>query len=414
MSTEKPKILFLAHLLPYPLHGGGQIKTFHTLRLLSERYDILLIAFIRHETEREHVPALEPLCACGVRTVLLHRSRWRDLQALSVSLVQRRSLIIQRDDSSVMRELVAQQLEKGVFRAVHVDHLQMMPFVPPETPGVSVVLDNHNVEYRLIERIAQTPEEHPLIRALAAHEFPLLREVERAAVRRADMTLAVSEEDAGALRELAASCADRVEVAPIGVDTEYFAPVTRIPESRRLLFVGTLYWHPNVDALRFFAREILPLIQAQVSGVTLSVVGAKPTGAVRALQNSHPAITVAANVDDIRPCAEGGAVFVVPLRSGSGMRVKILNALAMGLPVVSTTLGAEGIGVTSGEDILLADTPEDFAAAVITLLREPERAKAIGANGRRLVERQYRWEAVGKALLRVYEERIFGKDAEGR
>lgn len=412
MSKERPQILFLAHLLPWPLEGGGQIKSYHTLRILASQYDVRLIAFIRNEQERENIPYLEPLCAGGIDTVFLPRGRVRDAGKALESLLRRKSFLISRDDSDSLRPYVLKHLAcLDSYQVVHVDHLQMMQFMPPPTynPAVKVVLDNHNIEHRIPKRIAETSA-NPLIRLYAQQEWPKLRDFERDAIRRADLTLAVSEEDVVGLRDIAASQADRILSIPIGVDTDYFAPAPRKAASRTLLSIGTMYWPPNVDALLYFYRQIWPKVKAKIPNAALNIVGAKPVAAIQALPKLDAAIQVFGSVPDVRPYAEDCGVFIVPLLSGSGMRVKILNALSMGLPVVSTTIGAEGILVTPGKDILLADTPEEFANAVIRLLKEPELGEQLGEAGRQLMETQYSWEVIGKQLLRAYEQFLLPSD----
>jgi polysaccharide biosynthesis protein PslH len=408
----RPRILFLAHLLPWPLEGGGQIKSYHTLRILASRYDVTLLAFVRSPGEAANAEPLRPLCAGGIRTVRLARGKARDAALALSCLAGRRSFLIARDDNAEMRRAVADALaglRNGVSQgadAVHVDHLQMMQFVPPQTPGVPVVLDNHNIEYRIPQRLSETSA-NPALRLYAGREWPKLRDCERDAVRRADLTLCVSEEDASGLRDLAPSKADAIAPVPIGVDTDYFAPAARTPNSRTLLTIGTMYWPPNVDGMLWFHAEVWPRVRAKVPDARLNVVGAKPVAAIRALAAPDSGIRVTGSVPDVRPYAEDCGAFIVPLLSGSGMRVKILNALAMGLPVVSTTLGAEGIGVEDGKHLLLADAPEAFADALFRLLRgEPELGERLGDAGRRLMEARYSWDAVGRELLALYARRV--------
>jgi glycosyltransferase involved in cell wall biosynthesis len=267
-----------------------------------------------------------------------------------------------------------------------------------------VVLDEHNVEYRIPQRLGEAPDASPPMRSFARREWPRLRDFERDACRRADRVLAVSAEDAAALTALdPAALRERVVPVPIGVDLEHWEAVTPEADADEILSIGTMYWPPNVDALLYFCAEVLPLVRARLPRVRLNIVGSRPTAAVRALGAADPLVTVTGWVDDVRAYARRGGVFVAPLRSGSGMRVKILNAMAMGLPVVSTTVGAEGIAVTQGEDILLADTPSAFAAAVVELLTDRARAARMGNAGRRLMERHYGWEAVGRQLLEAYD-----------
>jgi glycosyltransferase involved in cell wall biosynthesis len=413
-ESDRPRILFLAHLLPWPLDGGGQIKSFHTLRILASAYDITLLSFVRRPEDAESLEALTPQCTGGVHTVRLPRGKIRDARAALVSFVRRESFLMTRDDYATMQARICALLAEAEvsgrpFRAIHVDHLQMISFVPRDTRS-AVVLDNHNVEYRIPKRLSETPGASSLMRWFMRIEWPKLRAFERAACRRADRVLAVSDEDAAELTALdPAEIGSKVGVTPIGVDLEYWGSVRPNSAATGILSIGTMFWPPNVDAILYFCAEILPLIRASIPGARLTVVGARPTAAIRALSTADPAITVTGWVEDVRPFAESeGGVFVVPLRSGSGMRVKILNAMAMGLPVVSTTVGAEGIDVTAGENILLADTPAAFAHAVVGLMQDRGRAAEIGDAGRKLVEQSYGWDAVGRKLFAEYRL-LFGE-----
>jgi polysaccharide biosynthesis protein PslH len=411
VTGARPKILFLAHLLPWPLEGGGQIKSYHTLRLLALHYDVTLLAFIRSEQERANIAPLEPLCAGGVHVLPLQRGKVRDTRIAVASLLQGKSFLVSRDDSAAMRVSVL-RMASGEYAAVHVDHLQMAQFLPDKMMP-RVVLDNHNIEHRIPKRIAETAGGNPLVRWYARMEWPRLRAFEQAACRRADLVLAVSEEDVEGLRALVPDRADRVKAVPIGVDTDYFSVALRKPDAKTLLSIGTMYWPPNVDSMLYFHSEIWPKVKARVPEARLNIVGARPTAAIRALGEADPAITVTGSVPDVRPYGADCGAFIVPLRSGSGMRVKILNALAMGLPVVSTGVGSEGIEVTDGENILLADTPDAFADATVRLLTEPDLGDRLGAAGRRLMEERYAWDVTGHALLAAYDGLLAGRQAIG-
>jgi len=409
---ERPKIIFLAHLLPWPLEGGGQIKSYHTLRLLSTIADIRLVAFVRRTLDAEADAcnaSLQELCRAGIRPVLLPRGRAHDAVAALGAWATRSSFIVSRDAAPAMHAAVQEEMAAGPYMALHVDHLQMAQFVPKEIGGARVVLDCHNVEHLLVRRLTETTGANPLLRGYAAREWQRLRDYEQQAVHRADLTLTVSAADAASLRALAPDRADTIVTIPIGVDTDYFRPTPRVTASKSLLFVGTLYWPPNVDSLRYFCREILPRIQERIPDVRLKIVGVRPIAAVRALA-ADPSVTVVGHVPDIRPFTLDCGAFVVPLRWGSGMRVKILNAMAMGLPVVSTTVGAEGIGVTDGEDILLADDPAAFADAVVRVLMDRALRERLGTVARRRMETRYAWDVIGPRLLSAYDEYVLRAD----
>ena len=407
---RRPRILFLAHLLPWPLVGGGQIKSYHTLRILSLSYEVTLLAFIRRAEEAQFVDSLRPFCKGGIHVVRLPRGPLRDSGAALLSLLRHESFFMIRDRYSGMivkaRELLGDpDAPHPRFDAIHVDHLQMMSYIRDlPTRTMRVVLDNHNVEFRIPKRLSETPGGNPVFRAFLRGEWPKLRAFERRACRDADHVLAVSKEDAAELTALdPEALTGKISVVPIGVDLDYWGSVRPDPGAMGILSIGTMYWPPNVDALRYFCADILPLIWETLPEARLTIVGARPTAAVRALAKAETRITVTGSVPDVRPfAARDGGVFIVPLRSGSGMRVKILNAMAMGLPVVSTTVGAEGIDVVDGENILLADEPAAFARAVVSLLGDRPRAARIGGAGRALMEARYGWDAVAVDLLRVY------------
>jgi glycosyltransferase involved in cell wall biosynthesis len=237
-------------------------------------------------------------------------------------------------------------------------------------------------------------------KALFALEWRKLRSREANACRRADLTIAVSEEDRKRLTGLAPGAA--TAAIPTGVDTQYFHPNGRPTIPVRLVFSGSMDWQPNEDAVIYFGEAILPRIRARAPDVSFTVVGRNPSQRLRDVA-ARTGIAVTGTVDDVRPFLDEAAVYVVPLRAGSGTRLKIFEALAMAKPVVSTTVGAEGLSITPGRDIVLADDPEEFAGAVLALLDDPERRRALGEAGRTLVRERYSWEQVAREFEQCCE-----------
>jgi glycosyltransferase involved in cell wall biosynthesis len=228
------------------------------------------------------------------------------------------------------------------------------------------------------------------------------RAVERRTVRSFPVVTVVAEADAAAVRRL--SPGQRVEVIPNGVDADRFRPMPDIevaPET--VAFVGAMSFPPNVAAVGWFARTVLPLIHETRPGVRLVVAGRDPAPSVVAFAED-PAITVTGAVDDVRPYLARAAVVLAPMVSGSGIKNKVLEALAMGRPVVTTALGAEGVAAEPGRDFLIADGPEAFAEAVLALLDEPGRAAEMGNRGRALVERLYTWDTCAARYASLYAE----------
>ena len=260
------------------------------------------------------------------------------------------------------------------------------------TGDVPVLLFEHNVEYLIWQRLAHL-ESNPWKRALFEMEWRKVRACEADACRRADLTIAVSDDDKERLAELGAGI--RAASIPTGVDTEYFKPCRAAEVPARLVFSGSMDWHPNEDAVCYFVDTILPRIRAEAPAASFTIVGRNPGARVRELA-AQPGVIVTGTIDDVRPSIGEASVYVVPLRAGSGTRIKIFEALAMGKAVVSTTVGAEGLALESGRHFLAADTPHDFATAVIRLLRDPARRQALGDEGRALVEANYSWAMVAR------------------
>jgi len=404
MDAVRPRLLFLAHLLPFPLDGGAKIKSYHTLRALASAYDVTLLAFIRTDDENQYLKDLKPFCAGGIQTVPIARSSVRNVADAAASLLMRQSFIVSRDHVLAMQKAVRARLDGQRFAAIHIDHLQMAQYVLPRRTGARLILDHHNIESMIIKRLAETTPSRAM-RLYAAQEWPKLERYEANVCKQCDAVLTVTEEDAIAVRLMSPETKS-VTAIPIGVDGDYFCPLPRVQGSKTMLSIGTMSWQPNIDSIFWFTEAIYPLIKAQEPGARLNVVGAKPTDKVRSLALADPSISVPGYVDDVRETAEDCAAFIVPLLSGGGMRVKIVNALSMALPVVSTHVGAEGIAVTHEKDILIANNPDNFARACVRLIREPGLRDKLGNAGRELVETRYAWSAIGRLLLDVYQRTL--------
>jgi glycosyltransferase involved in cell wall biosynthesis len=266
-----------------------------------------------------------------------------------------------------------------------------------------IVFDDHNCEYVLQKRAFLTDLRIPARWPGAAYSFiqwQRLQRYEAQACRRADRVLAVSDADAAALHRLVPDV--KATVVPNGIDTRAYRPTPAHADAPSLVFTGTMDFRPNVDAVLWFAREVLPRIRARVADVRFTAVGQRPHRWLAGLRDD-PAVTLTGFVEDTRPYIADAAVYVVPLRMGGGTRFKMLEALAMGKAVVSTTLGAEGFPVTHGQELLLADEPEDFAEAVAALLGAPERRTELGQAGRAFVEARYDWRVIVPLVEKVYE-----------
>jgi len=391
------KILYLAQLLPYPADAGPKVRIYHVLRHLAQRHEVTLLAFNRPDDPPQAQEHLRQFCA-AVHTVPMVRSRSRDLRALLLSLLKGGSFIIQRDESREMIQKVNQLLSEQTFDAVHADQLWMAQYAL-QARGIRRVLDEHNACFQIFQRLAQG-EKNPLKRIFLEWEWRRLKAYEMKTCARFDQMVTVTEEDRRTLQS-GSRPGPEYSVIPICIDPEQTSPVTPHPGARDILHLGTMFWLPNVEGVLWFAQQVWPQVRSQVPGVTFTIIGKRPPEAVRALATAG-GVRVTGYIADPRPFLEAAAAFVVPLHSGSGMRVKILDAWSWGLPVISTRTGAEGIRYIDGENILIADTPEQFAQAVVRVLCDPQLAQRLRENGRRWVETQYNWRRVYEAWDEIY------------
>lgn len=390
-------VLLLTQVLPYPPDSGPKVKTWNVLKYLAERHTVMLLSFVRGDQTRD-VDELRRFCH-QVWTVPMQRSVTRDALAMGRSLVTGQPWMMLRDDLPEMRAEVDRLAREQHFDVAHADQLNMVQYAQ-RVSGAHVVFDAHNALWLLYRRLAATMPQGPR-RWLLERDWRLLKTYEGRIVRACDGVLAVSEEDRAALGE-AAGAQPPITVIPIAVDTDEVCPVARRPEASHIVHVGTMYWPPNIDAMRWFVREVYPLVRRERPDAVFDMVGSRPPAEFVQLSNPASGIHVAGYVPDTTPYLEQAGVFIVPVRAGGGMRVKILNALAQGLPIVSTTLGAEGIAVVDGEHVLLADTPEGFAQAVLRVLNDPALAQRLSAAGRRLAEELYDYRVACKPMDAVY------------
>jgi glycosyltransferase involved in cell wall biosynthesis len=392
------RVLLLTLVVPNPPDSGPKIKTHYLLRYLAQHHEVTLVSFVRSAAEQAAARALEGLCR-AVYTVPIRRSRVRDAGYLLTSLASARPFLMLRDESAAMRRLIRDLTQREQFDLVHADQLNMAQFGLGS--GLPVVLDEHNAVWTIFERLAK--QQHGLKRLLLEWEWRRLRHYEARACRASAAVIAVSGEDRAAL--LAAGAGEPIAVMPIAVEIAGVEPVCRRRDAHGILSMATMYWPPNVDGVLWFAREVLPIIRDAAPGAPFYVVGARPPAEVRALASDRT-IQVTGYVEDPAAYLETSALMVVPLRAGGGMRVKILEALARGIPVVSTTIGAEGIDVTPGEHLLIADEPAAFAAAVARLLHDRALADRLALAGRQHALQRYDWRAVCPTIEPVYRRAL--------
>ena len=385
----------------WPSTTGGRVRSLRTIGELSRRHQVTVVT--------THGPGDDPeglaryLSQCHRVVSLPYTPPKRGSAAFPAAVMRswmsRYPVDLWKWQVPEVRDQVERLLASGNIDLCIADFLFAAANVPTGGP-TPVVLFEHNVEYQIWQRLAAL-ERRPWLRALFEIEWRKLRAREAEACQRADLTIAVSEDDRRRLEQIAPGI--RASSIPTGVDVDYFTPDRSAERPSNLVFSGSMDWHPNEDAVLYFVETILPRIRAQVPDVTFTVVGRNPTGRVREIAERAGAV-VTGTVDDVRPFIAAGEVYVVPLRAGGGTRLKIFEALAMARPVVSTTVGAEGLGIGPGRHFLAADDPGAFADTVVSLLRDPARRRALGDAGRRLVESCYGWPSIARVFEQQCEE----------
>lgn len=398
------RILWLKSDLLVPLDKGGRLRTFHLMRHLAKAHDITYLSFAENGQELGDITAMNQVASRVVtvprkdpakRSLLFYMDAARYLaDPLPYAVAKYRSKAYKAALQALLRD--------ETFDLIVCDFLVPAVNLPRSLP-CPAVLFTHNVEAEIWRRHSENKASVP-VRWLYRLQHRRMLRFEDDTMQRFDGVLAVSDADRDTFARLYPEAAKKPTwVIRTGVDTDYFVPAaasstssTSSPESH-LVFTGSMDWLPNEDAMTYFCKDILPLIREQVPGVTFSIVGRAPTPAVRALADGNR-IEVTGTVEDVRPFMDKAAVYVVPLRIGGGTRLKIFEAMSMGKAVVSTTVGAEGLPVTDGADALIADGPQAFADAVVSLLHDPAQRQRLETAARALVVQHYDWSAIAGEL----------------
>lgn len=399
------KILFLAPSPPYPPHGGGQQRVYQFIRHAAREHQIWLLAFSPGESATAAMSPLRDLC----EVVTVPAPTRSALDRLRTTLLSPLPDMALRGRSAAFGTALAQLLDRVPFDVVQAESIEMAQYGRQHAGSRPLyVYDAFNAEFVLQRRAFTTDLRIP--RKLPAAGYSLiqwqkLRAYEIRLKQRFAGMFAVSNEDAAILGRLTAPLP--LGVVPNGVDTVFFQRAAgSVPEADApyVLFTGTLDFRPNIDAVTWFAQQVLPLIRAQQPAIRFAVVGRNPTAAVRDLARL-PGVEIVGEVPDVRPWFERSAAYVVPMRIGGGVRLKVLEALSMELPVVATRMGVEGVeGLAGGVHALLADRPTEFAAEVGRVLGDRKLARQLGTAGRALVVERYDWQAIVPRMIALWRQ----------
>ena len=397
------RILVIADYLPYPLIGGDRIRIYNLLRRVAARHEVSLAAFLEKPEDAAGVAHLQQVCA-RVETVSFKKSsRLAKLPGILGYALAGKPPELNLLHSPELVGKIRQLVSTGAFDLVQIEHSRMGLYweALPVSKTFKTILMFHNFISQQDKRAYQIEPRwankiRPLVNSLA------MRKWEPRYAERFDSCTTVSTSDKELL--LAANRRLQVDVIPNGVDIQKYQALPPNFAAPRLLFIGNMGYPPCVDAVTYFCREIFPAIRRQIQAAELWIVGRTPRPEVLQLQGDG--VHVAGQVEDVIPYYQQSSVCIVPLRAGGGTRLKILEAMALGRPVVSTSIGCEGLDVVDGTHLLIADRPEEFAEKTVRLLTDPLLYLQLAAQARQLVVEHYDWDRIADKLMNVYSAQL--------
>ena len=395
------KILVIDEEFPWPLNNGKRTRSYSLIRALAAQNEVTWLAY--GEDGSDAARALEDI---GIRCHSVPapdrsqqglRFYWR----LFANLFSPLPYIVTSHVTARFERRLRELIDEGDFDLLLCEWSPYAIFLR-DLEGIRSVVVAHNIESYIWARYEEN-ETNPFRRWYIRIQKEKVERFERECFRWAEGATAVSEAEAREIEEYGAGYP--VETVENGVDVDFFRPTPEAsPEPHRMIFSGAMDWRPNQDAVEYMVEDILPAVREQLPDAEFRVVGRRPPDSITQL-DALEGVSITGTVDDVRPYMAESAVCVVPLRIGGGSRLKILAAMAMGKPVISTSIGAEGLQVTHDRDIILADGPEEIARTLVECLRDPDRMRKIADAGRALVEDHYRWESLG-AKLHAYLTRV--------
>ena len=395
------KILMLTPYLPYPLLSGGQIRTYNLLKNLSVKHQITLFSFIRNEKEKEYIPKL--LKYCREVHVFMKRPPW-SIKSLFLSAVTFYPLVVCMYLKNQVKEAIEKAIAKEHFDLIHAETFYVMPNIPEN--HIPTILVEQTIEYLVYKHYTETITT-PLLKQLMNFDVSKIHRWEKNYWQKASRVVAMSEADKKEMQRLIPSLT--VDLVPNGVDTDFFKekPIHREKSAKTILFVGNFKWLQNREAVAILVKKIWPIIQKKFPQARLWIVGRFPSYEI--LKYSSATITVSQDINDIREAYTKSDVMLAPIYGPGGTRYKILEAMATGLPVVTTPTGIEGLGARHGMHALICDSNEELAEGLVKLLTDKQLYRQLRENGRKLVAEKFNWKTIAGSLDRIYEEAAHGK-----
>jgi len=393
------RILWLKTELLHPVDKGGKIRTYNMLKELKNEHHVTYLTLDDGSASAEERKRSTEYCH---DLICIPHRRWEKFTPgfyfeLLLNLVESRPYAIKKYESAAMLREIVELERRNCFDFIVCDFLAPAANVPRNLASPTILFQ-HNVEAMIWKRHYEI-QTNLIKKAYLYNQWQKMRRFEKQMCRDFDCVIGVSAEDREQMKRDYG--AQTVFDVPTGVDTDYFQPRGVQPSAHSMVFTGSMDWLPNEDAIKYFMQEIMPLIKKKVPDAALTVVGRNPPPALVELSKEDPSLIITGRVEDVRPYIEESAAYIVPLRIGGGTRLKIFEAMAMERAVVSTTVGAEGLPVSNGIELLVADEPAAFANAVITLLTNSSYAVQLGQRAASIVRQNHGWRQVTESFVSI-------------
>lgn len=395
------KILMLTPYLPFPLLSGGQTRSYNLIKNLSKKHEITLFSLIKDENERQFVPELEKFCK-KVSVFKRSKTPWtiRNIALTGFGLYP---FLVIRNLSPQEREGIKEELAKEKYDLIHAETFYVMPHIPKT--NIPVLLVEQTIEYSVYKHYVE--EQSPIyLRPILWIDVFKLKFWESYFWKHAKKVVVMSDSDRRAMNKLVPGL--DIDIVPNGIDQNYFSSKKREEGTKpRVLYVGNFAWLQNVEAVEVLVNKVWLKIKKAIPESKLWIVGMNMNDYIRGLASAD--IEITEKIPDIRDAYRKATVLVTPIKGPGGTRLKILEAMASGLPVITTSVGAEGLGVKNGEEVLIEDSLDNLATTAIRVLKDKHLARQLGVRGKNFVEYNYTWAQSAQRLDNIYKEVVYGK-----
>lgn len=401
------KVLWLSHFIPFPPKGGNLQRSYNLIRELSKAHDVTLLSFNQSniigtpellQAAKEHFSEF-----CTLADVLVipsERSKIQRAILLLKGLLPWRTYTVSWLESKEYAQKLNDLLSRNHYDIIHVDTISLAPYAR-HLENIKVVLNHHNIESAMMLRRAEN--ESNLFRKLYFYQEGIkLQRLEQRICNKFNLNITCSDLDSERLKNTAV-VTDCISI-PNGVDLDYFQPIATKIKPKSLVFAGGLSWYPNLDAMTFFLKSVWPELVKQIPDISLTVIGKNPPAWMLEMQKEYSNLRITGFVDDVRPYLAEAQIYICPIKDGGGTKLKVLDALAMGKPLIADAIACEGIEVVNNESVIFASTPADYIEKIKFLIDNPVVGEDLSRNGAQLIKDRYSFQSIGKKMADIYSK----------